>query len=125
MDKPKDFDIWYGDKPWGNCRVRVYKDSYGTIVVLTEQPDNPGPNISRASVEIANLLIEECSVEPQAIWIEHYPPPKKRWRLQLEPDRYYLVTYLWSNGQAVDSYRRPLSVREFKRMTRIFQEQRR
>ncbi len=57
-----------------HCRLRVFKHGGGVVVVMTETGDNTGTSVTNAIEDVATLVCERFSLNPQqAVFIEHYP----------------------------------------------------
>jgi hypothetical protein len=60
-----------------SCRVRVFSNQEFWVVVLSEEPGNPGSSVTCAAELIASELLPQLSCRPgfehRIIWIEHWP----------------------------------------------------
>lgn len=55
------------------CDVAFWQDSRGTIIVLTERPDNHGLSITNGAEYIAAEVIAEHEIDGMVTVVEHYP----------------------------------------------------
>jgi len=77
----------------GRCRLQIY----GSLVIATELPDNPGMSITNAAEEIATQVCETYEIYPQFLtWIEHYLHEDSR----LE-ETYDLVRFTWDQDHFI------------------------
>lgn len=55
------------------CRVRIW-DGEQTVVVYSEDAENPGMSVTNAAEVIATGVVADFNLDPQRTrWIEHYP----------------------------------------------------
>ena len=54
------------------CRLRIYHRDGHDIVILSEQPGNPGMSVTNAVMWLVEEISEEYGLEEDATFIEHY-----------------------------------------------------
>ncbi len=85
--------------PAAKCHVTVYDHLHGTVVVMTEPPDNPGMSITNAVEAVATQVGAREGLDPaRTIWLEHYPdrhPPGME-RDRMFDESYDLVRFAWA-----------------------------
>lgn len=98
----------------GYCRLRIYAQRTGHVVLLTEVANNPGQSITAASDVIATGLAARYHLDPlTTIWIEHWPSDT---RDKLSKDSYASVKYSWKDGVAGSPRWRQLALEQAEAM---------
>jgi hypothetical protein len=101
----------------GYCRLRIYAQRTGHVVLLTEVANNPGQSITAASDVIATGLAARYHLDPiTTIWIEHWPSDIMD---KLSMDAYASVKYTWKDGVATRPRWRQLALERVEAMTGI------
>ncbi len=92
---------WRG-APEALCDIAVYRYPHGTVVVMTEPPDNRGMSVTNAVETIAALVAnaEEMADPASVLWLEHYPDrhPKGRRGDPLFEEIYDMVELRWNRN---------------------------
>jgi len=106
------FDGWItGRKRYhGGSRASLdfFETEDGTVVILTELPDNPGMSVTNASEELATAITQRYRLAPaRTVWIEHHWASEHR-----EADTYDAITYTWHGRTASHPRWRPIPVSE-------------
>ncbi len=58
----------------GRCRIRIYREEGGALVVVCSQPpDNPNTSVTNMVEYLAAEVVSEHSLPAPLVWIEHYP----------------------------------------------------
>lgn len=103
--QPADFTFHYHpswNKVLGRCGVALRPRASGEmVVILTEQPDNPGASIINAAETIATALCQQYQLDPnRTLWVEHQADRNQANRPR-DPslDEYYdQMTFQWTRG---------------------------
>lgn len=104
MAKRGEYEYEYKPKSSGiyaRCNLKLYDNDRGSIVILTELPDNPGQSVTNAAEEIATKAVGDFNLNPQAtVWVEHYPERRtiKHGReLVADKEEWAEVTFKWTH----------------------------
>lgn len=90
--------------PWSgiqaHCRLRIYEHDERTIVLWSEQPDNPGMSVTNYAGELATMVIEQHNLDPEhTTFIEHYPAAA--YRSGRIDESYDLVLFDWRDVSTI------------------------
>ena len=56
------------------CGLEIRALEVGTLVVVTELPDNPGTSVTNMAENLATDVCRANNISPhKLIWVEHYP----------------------------------------------------
>ena len=92
--------------PWtkihAHCGLRIYEHDGRTVVICTEQPDNPGMSVTNYAGELATMIIHQHGLDPErTTFIEHYPAASFRstgdQALGRIDESYDLILFNWAD----------------------------
>ena len=89
--------------PVARCDIAIYEHPHGTVVVMTEPPDNPGMSITNAVEAVATQVVAREGLDlTRTIWLEHYPDrhPPGMARDRMFDESYDLVRFIWAGPVA-------------------------
>ena len=83
-----------------HCRLRIYDNDAGAVVILSELADNTGISVTNAAEELATEIARLHRLTPDTTtWIEHYDRNSYRHADDMQ-ETFDDITFTWRNGAA-------------------------
>lgn len=82
-----------------HCRLRIYDNDAGAVVILSELADNTGISVTNTAEELATEIARLYHLTPATTtWIEHYGPFS--YSDGRRDETFDEITFTWHNGIA-------------------------